>query len=852
MRQMRWAVVAWILAASTAWAATGVFHNGATTNATGSNISTADKGSMGIAVTISGTATVTFQGSADNGVTWANMNCVALGTTANVTSTVASGHYQCSVGGLTHVQTPISGCSGCTVTVRVNTSLASRGGGGGGSAIAVQEIDGAPTVGGVTGIKVTNGSLTDNGDGTVTIATSGAANLTIGVSTVTGGTAGSILTVGAGPLAQQVAITGLVKGNGTSQPTAAVAGTDYVAPAGNAATASALAANGANCAAGLAPLGVDASGAAETCTDYMEEPAANGIVARTGANTSAARTDTGTANQIDVTNGNGVAGNPTFALSSTLVIPGPGIEFTETAGDSTCAAGNYWIKANSTTSNFRKCQNGTATDLDTGGAGGIGGSTGATDNAIIRADGVGGATIQSSGCTINDSAQITCSGGFASTGGTGIFVLTEGTAPGAGTNAGEHNLYFNSGTSKLESHENGGSVQTYVRTADNLSVMAATTSAELAGVLSDETGSAGGIVRATSPTLTTPTINTPTFGGSSPTLADGITWTFNPNGTSSGLNVGSQAGALGSPNNGDVYYDSTANKFKCRENGVTVDCISTGAGTGDVTDVVAGAGIAVATPGGPAPTVSLDMSTFVNNITVWDGANASRTMTINLSGTDPVWTYSSSTANLSTGTLQVGGSDVATAASTMTFTNKTVDCEGTGNTCTIPRRIWLPAAGCNNATAGSVWDLPATAPAVPACVTGTNTQKGVLDFADASDLSAQITYKLPSTWTGTMDANVKWFSATTTGDVVWQIQTICVADAETDDPAFNTASTVTDTAKGTTNQTNDAAITGVTTTGCAAGELMHIKVRRDAGNVSDTHAATARLIGVELVIREAI
>ena len=195
----------------------------------------------------------------------------------------------------------------------------------------------------------------------------------------------------------------------------------------------------------------------------------------------------------------------------------------------------------------------------------------------------------------------------------------------------------------------------------------------------------------------------------------------------------------------------------------------------------------------------------------------------------------------------------AYASDTVTNTNKTTDCEATGNVCTTPKRIWLPAAGCNNATAGSVWDLPTSNPAVAACVTGTNTQKGVLDFADgANSLSAQLTYPLPTTWTGTVDARIKWFSATTTGDVVWQLATICVADAETDDPAFNTASTVTDTAKGTTLQTNDAAITTVTVTGCAAGELMHIKIFRDPAHASDTHAATARLVGVELVIREAI
>lgn len=40
---------------------------------------------------------------------------------------------------------------------------------------------------------------------------------------------------------------------------------------GNATTATALAANGSNCSAGSAPLGVDASGAVETCTDYEED-----------------------------------------------------------------------------------------------------------------------------------------------------------------------------------------------------------------------------------------------------------------------------------------------------------------------------------------------------------------------------------------------------------------------------------------------------------------------------------------------------------------------------------------------------------------------------------------------------
>ena len=52
---------------------------------------------------------------------------------------------------------------------------------------------------------------------------------------------------------------------------------------------------------------------------------------------------------------------------------------------------------------------------------------------------------------------------------------------------------------------------TFAFTSDNLSAFAATTSAQLAGVISDETGS-GLLVFATSPTLTTPDIGTPSAG----------------------------------------------------------------------------------------------------------------------------------------------------------------------------------------------------------------------------------------------------------------------------------------------------------------------------------------------------
>lgn len=202
-------------------------------------------------------------------------------------------------------------------------------------------------------------------------------------------------------------------------------------------------------------------------------------------------------------------------------------------------------------------------------------------------------------------------------------------------------------------------------------------------------------------------------------------------------------------------------------------------------------------------------------------------------------------------TPATAGTDYVAPSSTETLTNKTLDAEGTGNVITLPFKLWLPCAGTNGATPGTIWDLPTSNPAVPASTIGTNVIQGYLAFADAADLSAQYTWMIPSDWVGAVDATFVWFTTATSGDVVLQIATGAVADGETNDPAFNTANTVTDTAKGTTLQINTCLINGITMTGAAAGKLLHIKVSRNSAHASDTLAATANLIGVELTYRRA-
>ena len=52
----------------------------------------------------------------------------------------------------------------------------------------------------------------------------------------------------------------------------------------------------------------------------LSDPGANGVVVRTALNTTTARTITGTANQITVSNGNGVSGNPTIDVGANVIL----------------------------------------------------------------------------------------------------------------------------------------------------------------------------------------------------------------------------------------------------------------------------------------------------------------------------------------------------------------------------------------------------------------------------------------------------------------------------------------------------------------------------------------------------
>ncbi len=251
--------------------------------------------------------------------------------------------------------------------------------------------------------------------------------------------------------------------------------------------------------------------------------------------------------------------------------------------------------------------------------------------------------------------------------------------------------------------------------------------------------------------------------------------------------------------------------------------------------------------GGPGDFSTSTTSSADGEMVVFDG-------TLGKTGKRSLFILAGPASTAKTYTFPNTDSTVVTTDASQSLTNKTLDAEGTGNAITIPFIYQFPVAICQNTTASLALSTPTSNPAVAACATGTNTQIGVAQFADgANALSLQGHFSLPADWTGNIDVKGKWRTSATSGDVVWQVATICVADAETVDPAFNAASTVTETAKGTTNQLNDFTIASVTVTGCAAGEELFFKVLRDPTNGSDTLAATAEIVGtLSFVIRRAM
>jgi hypothetical protein len=179
-----------------------------------------------------------------------------------------------------------------------------------------------------------------------------------------------------------------------------------------------------------------------------------------------------------------------------------------------------------------------------------------------------------------------------------------------------------------------------------------------------------------------------------------------------------------------------------------------------------------------------------------------------------------------------------------------VDAGGSGTLgITFPSKTYASSAICNNTAAASAWNLPTSAAPTVSCRTGTNTQEGTLNFADAD--SAQFSLPLASDWTGAIDARLIFFSRDTRGTVIFQIATSCTATSGStvDDIAFNTADVFTTI---TLNATADAQWetnkTGINVTGCSPLNTLQVKISR----ATDTASSRVSVKGLELTVRRAL
>jgi hypothetical protein len=290
----------------------------------------------------------------------------------------------------------------------------------GGGSVTVQEVDGSPSISGARILKFSNGTLTDNGSGTVTIAATGAAaNIQIGSSTVTGGTVGSLLTIGPGPVATQANITGLVIGNGAGIPTG-YAGTTCTNQ-----VLRVLAASGTGTCVTITSSYVDSS--------ILTSGGALGTPSSANLINAATMPATGITGFLSVANGGlgsiGVATDDMITIGNGTIWQG------KTLPDCQDSSGNHL--------NYTQSSNTLSCGTSSSGGGGAASAVGAS-GAIQAAN--NSSALADSGCSITSglAGKMTCPGGFvAGSSSVGVITLRQG-ATGAGGAASQANLWFDS------------------------------------------------------------------------------------------------------------------------------------------------------------------------------------------------------------------------------------------------------------------------------------------------------------------------------------------------------------------------------------------------------------------------
>jgi hypothetical protein len=178
----------------------------------------------------------------------------------------------------------------------------------------------------------------------------------------------------------------------------------------------------------------------------------------------------------------------------------------------------------------------------------------------------------------------------------------------------------------------------------------------------------------------------------------------------------------------------------------------------------------------------------------------------------------------------------------------------------LPYKIQFNAGVCQNATASVGFSTPTTLGAAGGChsvaaASGDPAYGYAVFPLGGADTELHGQLELPSDWSGAVDVSLKWNSASTaSGDVVWEIAFGCVGEDEAATTvSFNeTALAAVANKTGATLRFNASSATGITTTGCAAGETAYFVIHRDTDTAGDTLDQDVNLISATFTIRRTI
>lgn len=141
--------------------------------------------------------------------------------------------------------------------------------------------------------------------------------------------------------------------------------------------------------------------------------------------------------------------------------------------------------------------------------------------------------------------------------------------------------------------------------------------------------------------------------------------------------------------------------------------------------------------------------------------------------------------------------------------------------------------------------------AIPTLVlaNGTNIPVSGVAFNDTTLNAIFVELKALAYSSGNVTVKLVWYGASTTNNVVWgaQIAAITPGDAQsllTDSLA--TASTTTTAASGTTNAPTETTVTVTNLDSLAAGDVVQLRIYRDAASGSDTFSGDAILVDIEV------